>query len=85
MILSEYDNMELGRIKKYNQTRLKFGLTPIEFNLDMMRIAQKHADLMKTTPGVLTKPKFSIAQNYRGFITILTDKIGNKKRGNQTI
>lgn len=64
--LISFDEEEVAKITAYNNSRRRFGIRPIFYNADLMRIAQVEAVRLADN-GELSAPDWNLTKPYRGY------------------
>jgi hypothetical protein len=73
----EFDTIEINKINRYNETRIKAGLAPIRFSRELMDVAIDEAISLENS-NFLSFPKFKTTKSFRGYSIKVTGFLGDK-------
>lgn len=75
--LIHFDEEEIAKITAYNRSRMKYGIRPIYYNAELMRIAQVEAHRLANMDE-LNPPEWNLPNKvYRGFSVRVKHKYGS--------
>jgi hypothetical protein len=80
--LADFDTIEINKITKYNETRMRVGLAPIFFSKECMNLAISEASALAKSQD-LAFPRFKTKKHFRGYSLKITEIVNKKKYGRE--